>query len=175
MRWYGSWSEGRAHGVWVVVLVVVERCRVQCFALRCVALLYFCLYTLSCERLVAKASGIGESSRPPLAKLYLRSRAACMYSLVVQVTCMIYICLLINSHIHCTICVIHTQHSFHSLVFLLATPRSMYLSHNFAPVSFLASSLRMRFKILPDAFLGIASTHLMPPSSILYDARRSLI
>lgn len=53
-------------------------------AMLCFALLpHFCLYTLSCERLVAKASGIGESSRPPLAKLYLRSRAACMYSLVV--------------------------------------------------------------------------------------------
>jgi hypothetical protein len=39
--------------------------------------------------------------------------------------------------------------------------------HNFALPSFLASSLKIRFKIFPEAFLGIASTHLIPPSSIL--------
>ena len=60
------------------MLVVVEKCRVQYFTLLCICL---CLLALSLRRKLAQGcTTVGESSRPPLAKLYLRRTEphACM-------------------------------------------------------------------------------------------------
>jgi len=49
------------------------------------------------------------------------------------------------------------------------TVTSQSLIYNFEPaLSFFASSLRMRFKIFPLAFLGITSRNKTPPSNRLY-------
>lgn len=59
----------------VVVMEEEEKCRVQCFTLLCFASAS-ALLALSLRRKLAQGCRVGESSRPPLAKLYLRSRAA---------------------------------------------------------------------------------------------------
>lgn len=62
-----------------------------------------------------------------------------------------------------------------SSYYLQSFPEHSGRLHSFGETSFFASSLNIRFRILPEAFFGIASTHLMPPSSILYDESLSLI
>lgn len=60
----------------------------------------------------------------------------------------------------------------------LSNPQTEQTPYNFAASLFaspFASSLNTLFKIFPEAFFGIASTHLTPPSSILKLANLSLI
>lgn len=54
-------------------------------------------------------------------------------------------------------------------------PPTTCSTYNFAPISFFACSLKIRFKIFPEAFFGISSTNTIPPVSILNDASRSFM
>jgi hypothetical protein len=62
-----------------------------------------------------------------------------------------------------------------SLYNMLSLLLNEICSHNFAPVSSLAICFKSFFKIFPEAFFGIASTNLTPPTNCLYPASLSLI